>query len=165
MRKSLVLLMVCALVFLAFTASASAAKKARPIHGYMVGTVTFSGVNPAPPPAPPWLWATSDAVGDVSHMGDTVLWAKHPAAMDFGSNDMKFTAANGDIITCSYHGGGALPPNPGDWYDLWTEITITGGTGRFAGAEGDMTATVHLRFLPMDAVWPAIWVFTGTIKY
>ena len=165
MRRFLILSMACCLVFLAFAASASATKKARPIKGSVVGTVTFSGVNPAPPPAPPWLWATSDAVGDVSHMGDTVLWAKHAAALDFGSDDMTFTAANGDMITCSYFGSGALPPNIGDWYDLWTEITITGGTGRFAGATGHMHATVHIQFLPMDAVWPAIWVFSGKIKY
>jgi len=164
MRKLLVLLIVCGLVLLVFSASASANPKARPFRGYVVGTVTFSVPNPAPAPAPPWLLATSNAVGDVSHMGETVIVGKHVPAMNF-SGTMTLTAANGDMITCTYVGGGSLPPNIGDWYDIWCDATITGGTGRFTGATGMMDMTVTLRFLPMDTVWPAIWAWTGTIKY
>lgn len=162
--SAILVTLLLALLILAFSAPAGAAKKSRPFKGYLVGTVTFSEPNPDPA-GPPWLWATSDAVGTVSHMGKTLLWSKHRAAMDFGSDDMTFTAANGDMITCSYHGGGQLPPNIGDWYDLWIDVTVTGGTGRFAHATGHMDMPARLQFLPMDTVWPVIFTFTGWIKY
>lgn len=163
MRKSPVLLLVCAFVLLAFSANASAAAKARPIHGYVVGTITYSGDSGAPPPAPPYLWAAGDAVGDVSHMGETVMWCQNPVALDF-LGDGTLTAANGDTVTYTYYGGGDLP-DPGEWYDVWSVFTLTGGTGRFAGATGKLDGTMHTQFLPAAAIWPAIWEFSGTVTY
>jgi hypothetical protein len=98
-------------------------------------------------------------------MGASALYGKHPAAFDF-AGDMTLTAANGDTIVISYYGGGALPPDIGDWYDLWTVATIAGGTGRFARVSGDIDMAVSLQYMGLGApVWPAIFTFTGTIRY
>jgi hypothetical protein len=161
MRKIIFILMVCGLVFACFVATASAGTKARPFKGCMCGTITYTPGNPEPP----YVYTVSDAVGNLSHMGASVLYAIHPAAFDF-AGDMTLTAANGDTVLISYYGGGKLPPNIGDWYDLWTVATIVGGTGRFAHVSGDIDMAVSLQYLGFEApVWPAIFKFSGKIKY
>jgi hypothetical protein len=156
-----ILVLVLCLTLLAFSATAGAKTRARPFHGFMPGTVTF--VPSAD--SPTGMFTISDAAGQVSHMGASVLYGKHPSAFDF-AGDMSLTAANGDTILISYYGGGALPPNVGDWYDLWTVATIAGGTGRFAHVSGDIDMAVSLQFMGLGTpVWPAIFEFTGTIRY
>jgi hypothetical protein len=156
-----ILVLMLGLVLMTFSASAGAKTKARPFHGTMHGTVSYIPGNPEPP----YLYTVSNAVGDLSHMGASVLYAKHAAAMNFGG-DMKLTAANGDTILIAYHGGGNLPPSIGDWYDLWMVATITGGTGRFAHVSGDIDMAASLRYMGLDVmVWPVIFNFSGTIRY
>ena len=153
--------LVLCLTLLAFSATAGAKTKARPFHGCMTGTVTF--VPSAD--SPTGMFTISDATGRVSHMGASVLYAKHPSAFDF-AGDMTLTAANGDTIVITYYGGGDLPPNIGDWYDLWSVATIADGTGRFAHVSGDIDMAVSLQYLGFGTpVWPAIFEFTGTIRY
>jgi hypothetical protein len=152
---------VLCLTLLAFGATAGAKTRARPFHGCMCGTATF--VPSAD--SPTGLFTISEAVGRVSHMGASVLYAKHPTAFDF-AGDMSLTAANGDTILISYYGGGALPPTIGDWYDLWSVATIVGGTGRFAHVSGDIDMGVSLQYLGLGTpVWPIIFKLNGTISY
>src|SRR5439155_19540902 len=47
----------------------------------------------------------------------------------------EFTAANGDTLTADFTGQAMLTDTPGVLYIVET-ATITGGTGRFAGATG-----------------------------
>jgi hypothetical protein len=156
-----ILVLVLCLTLLAFSATAGAKARARPFHGTLPGTVTY--VPSAD--SPTGMFTISEATGRVSHMGASVLYAKHPSAFDFAGNTT-LTAANGDTIVISYYGGGALPPNIGDWYDLWTVATIAGGTGRFAHVSGDIDMAVSLQFMGLGTpVWPAVFTFTGKIKY
>lgn len=156
-----ILVLVLGLMLMAFSATAGANTKARPFHGTLRGTITYVPGNPEPP----YVYTVSDAVGNLSHMGASVLHAVHPAAFDF-AGDMTLTAANGDTILIAYHGGGTLPPSIGDWYDLWTVATIVGGTGRFAHVSGDIDMAVSLQYLGFEApIWPAVFKFSGKIKY
>jgi hypothetical protein len=50
-----------------------------------------------------------------------------------------FTAANGDKLTADFTGTAAPTATPGVLY-IEETATITGGTGRFAGATGSFTA-------------------------
>ncbi|MGE5228244.1 MAG: hypothetical protein ACM3MJ_00820 [Deltaproteobacteria bacterium] len=164
MRRLLLVLMVCGLVFLVISTTAVANPHARPFKGHAVGTIAFS---PDPTLPPPSLWVTAEAVGNASHLGLTTLSGRHAAANAFGG-EMMFTAANGDTITMSYVGSGAIPADIqiGDWYDTTSENTITGGTGRFAHATGKFDMTGRLQFLGLASpVWPAVWTWKGKIKY
>jgi hypothetical protein len=160
-RTLLVLALVSTLLLLAFSATAGATKKSRPFKGSLYGKISI-----APDAStPPVLYTVCTAAGDLSHMGKSVLYGRHPTALDFAGK-MTLTAANGDTIRIDYYGGGDLPPNIGDWYDLWTVATIVGGTGRFRNVTGDIGLAVSLQFMGLDAPeWPAIFRFTGTIKY
>ncbi|HSU19087.1 MAG TPA: hypothetical protein VLI45_05020 [Acidobacteriaceae bacterium] len=50
----------------------------------------------------------------------------------------EFTAANGDVIHTTYVGFGAFTNDP-DVVGILETFTISGGTGRFAGAQGTFT--------------------------
>lgn len=164
MRRLLLVLVACGLVFLVITATAIANPHARPFKGQVVGTITFSPDQTLPPPG---LWVTSEAVGNVSHFGLTTMSAKHVAAEAFGG-EMTFTAANGDSITMSYAGAGKIPDGIqfGDWYDTTSENTIISGTGRFAHATGKFGMTGSIQYMGMASpVWPAVWTWKGKIKF
>ena len=70
-----------------------------------------------------------------------------------GTGTATWTAANGDTITTTVVGSGAHVPvsacqivgaQPGDTYAKITQVhTITGGTGRFAGAQGGFVVTLY----------------------
>ena len=170
MRRFVVSLVVVGLVVLAFTASASAAGKARPFQGYMIGTATFAP-GTATDPSPTGVWAMPYGVGDVSHLGASVMTAKHPADLTFSDGDMTLVAANGDKVFMEYCGGGPAPEYVGQVYDVSIKFAIVGGTGRFTGASGGGDMTVTLTFMGFDlstgsVVWPEIVTWRGgTIVY
>ena len=170
MRKSVVFLVVLGLVFVAFSATASAGAKARPFQGCVIGTATFTPGS-ATDPSPTGVWARPYGVGDVSHLGASVMTGKHPAALTFEDGDMTLVAANGDKVFMEYSGGGPAPEYMGQVYDIWVKFTIVGGTGRFAGASGGGDMTVTLTFMGFDlstgsVVWPEVCTWrNGTIVY
>ena len=169
MRKVVFILVVCGLVLLAFSASASAASKARPFHGYVVGAVSFT-YDPASPSEVDF-WTDSYAVGDVSHLGATVMTARHPTPVTDYINDgtMTMVAANGDEVTITYDG--FLPfPVVGEPYTLVVDLdfTIVGGSGRFANASGGGDMTGYVEFpgvIPDPGPWPAYFVWSAKISY
>jgi hypothetical protein len=167
MRRFVVFLVVLGLVFVAWSATASAAGKARPFQGYMIGTATFTpGAD-----SPTGVWAQPYGVGDVSHLGASVMTAKHPADLTFKDGEMTIVAANGDKVYLQYIGGGPAPEYMGQVYDVLIKFTIVGGTGRFTGASGGGDMTVTLTFMGFDLstgsiVWPEVCTWrNGTIKY
>lgn len=169
MRRFVVFLVVLGLVFVAWSATASAATKARPFQGYVIGTCSFAPGDAADP-SPTGIWARPYGVGDVSHLGASVMTGKHPADLTFKDGEMKLVAANGDEVWMEYYGGGPAPEYIGQVYDVWVKYTIVGGTGRFAGASGGGDMTVTLTFMgfsapPWPLVWPEICRWSGAIRY
>jgi hypothetical protein len=166
MRRFLIILAVCGLVLLAFGATAIAKPTARPFQGYLSGTCSFM-----PGDSSTGMWAHPYGVGQVSHLGASVMTAQHPAAQDFTDGEMTMVAANGDEVWFEYIGSCPLPNYIGQVYDVLVTYTIVGGTGRFADASGGGDMTVTLTFLGFTPpVWPAVWpeVCTwrgGTISY
>ncbi len=89
------------------------------------------------PLTPPFVMIDVDATGRATHLGnftldiEALLNFKTKAAVGF----YEFTAANGDTLTAIFTGQSRLTATPGVIH-IKEIATITGGTGRFAGASG-----------------------------
>ncbi|MDQ6761777.1 MAG: hypothetical protein M3015_04010 [Bacteroidota bacterium] len=92
---------------------------------------------------------------EVYEYGDTTV--PFPALV---TSTATFTAASGDTIFATAEGYVELNFSNGDIH-LTGTATITGGTGRFAGATGSLEADVHGNiFKPEGTV-----TYSGTICY
>jgi hypothetical protein len=121
-------------------AASTAGIKTVPFKGSLDGAFTF-----VPEPAPSTFAAVRlEATGVGSHVGGFTLVAPHRVNLATdpaqGAGTFELIAANGDAITGSLEGLGTLTAPP-DGFTIVETYTITGGTGRFAGATGDFTAT------------------------
>ena len=106
-----------------------------PFNGTLEGRLTVSI-----PLRPPLLSNLNEATGTATrarsvHVGDPTHREHHDAHRD---RDFEFTAANGDTLVATFTGQ-ATVVSPGVLSVLDT-ATISGGTGRFAGAIGSFTA-------------------------
>ena len=103
--------------------------------------VTFKGhleaVETHTPLAPPFVMIDVDATGKASHLGKFTL--DIAATLNFVTKTAvgtyEFTAANGDTLTADFTGKSMPSATPG-FISIVETATITGGTGRFAGATG-----------------------------
>ncbi len=106
---------------------------------------TFTGRSAAvfncPPTCPPTSFTSSGTYeGTAAHLGR--FTAAFVDVVDIATatstGTLDFTAANGDVLRTTTVGGedGFTPPNIGS---VRATATITGGTGRFAGATGNFT--------------------------
>jgi hypothetical protein len=110
-----------------------------PFKGRLEGVVVITPV-PGGPPALVDVLVT--ATGNATHLGKFELTVPHrvdrsttpPSAAGF----YYFTAANGDTVSASFTGQATPTATPGVLAIVET-ATITGGTGRFAGATGSFT--------------------------
>jgi hypothetical protein len=82
-----------------------------------------------------------EAAGEATHLGQFDLDIPHVVDRSdlTGIGTYEFTAANGDKVYAEFTGQGTLTDVPGVVY-IEETATITGGTGRFAGATGSFTA-------------------------
>jgi hypothetical protein len=132
--KSINYLQMTALFLTAALAGSVAAEEQVPFKGSIqtAEILDFSGFPTA---------VTSSAVGtgNATHLGRfTVVWVVEidftlPGGAAIGSG--VYTAANGDSLFVDLVGHGAPTENP-DVISIVDVQTITGGTGRFAGATG-----------------------------
>jgi hypothetical protein len=96
---------------------------------------------------PPTLFVDLSGTGQATHLGRFTLTFQ--AQVDpqtlIGVGTMRFVAANGDTILATFIGQ-ATPTSDPTVLSLVESATITGGTGRFAGATGSFTQerTLHL---------------------
>ena len=157
----------CLAAILAAAAVANAGDhgaSARPFKGSMSGTATF--VTDAG--CPLGLRTNSEAVGTASHLGSFTYTSSHCSNFVF-AGEQTLVAANGDEVFADYESVGppVFPPSEvGTVYDVPVAFTITGGTGRFAGATGGGEIISHITFMGFGApVWPATWEWQGTIGY
>ena len=139
-RLALALLAVLAL---AGPAAAEGQRKQVPFRGRLEGIAT------ATPLTPPFVAVNLEGEGHATHLGhfDVSSSIVANAADGTAVGTYEFTAANGDTLTADYTEYFTPTDVPGVFSDVIT-ATITGGTGRFAGATGSFDAeriadTVH----------------------
>jgi hypothetical protein len=133
MKTTIYLPMAAMLLIAAFTGSAAAAEKPVPFGGSLqaVEHSVFQG------PPPGTLLVDASGSGIATHLGQFTLTWKFTVnlADGTGSGPVIFTAANGDAIFYTALGRSEPTDTPGVFHVVEIE-TITGGTGRFAGAQG-----------------------------
>ena len=123
------------------------ATKAKRVHGTFEAQETNRLDPPTGPPA--FVIVRLEATGTASHLGRytavanfTVIAAARPEdATAVGT--VTLTAANGDVIRAT-DAGVSAPTGTVGVVDITETWTITGGTGRFAGATGTLTVTRRL---------------------
>jgi hypothetical protein len=102
-----------------------------PFKGSLEGDVTIT------PLTPPHLQVDVDATGNATQLGKFTLEIPHVVNVANGTaiGSYEFTAANGDTLSADFTGQAMPTAVPGVLY-IEETATITGGTGRFAGATG-----------------------------
>ena len=114
-------------------AGPAAAGEQVPFKGSVEGVVTIT------PLTPPFVQVDVDATGNATQLGQYALAIPHVVNRANGTaiGSYEFTAANGDTLFADFTGQ-ATPIGGGVLY-IEETATITGGTGRFAGATGSFT--------------------------
>ena len=138
------------LTILGFADPAAAGEQV-PFQGKLEGTVTRS----LPPPP---ISVLVEGTGIATQLGLFTVDIPHVVIPPNGSGFYHFVAANGDTLTAEFKGVSALAA-PGVLYIVET-ATITGGTGRFAGATGSFVC----ERLYDIAAGTTIGYFAGTIS-
>lgn len=120
---------------------------------------SFAGTQSLTPLQPPLGFVNGSATGNATHLG--LFTVEFPHTVNFatrtGEGTYTFTAANGDMLTADFTGQAqGAPP----LISIEEHATVTGGTGRFAGATGSFT--VHRHFDQATGVTEGS--FEGTIS-
>ena len=104
-----------------------------PFQGRLEGAATIT------PLTPPFLSVSIEATGNATHLGRFTVEIPHVVNTTnrTSTGTYEFTAANGDTLTAGFTGQATLT-SPGVLSIVET-ATITGGTGRFADANGSFT--------------------------
>lgn len=100
---------------------------------------SYTGVDTSIPLILPFVQATVEAAGSASHIGNFTFTevVTVNTATGLGSGIFLFTTANGDTVFGTITGQATfVPPH---FLNIAETATITGGTGRFAGATGSFT--------------------------
>jgi hypothetical protein len=89
----------------------------------------------------PTLYVDASGSGNATHLGRYTV--SYEVAVDIptghGSASAQFVAANGDTLLAEEGSGQATPTETPNVIMIEEDYTITGGTGRFAGATGSFT--------------------------
>jgi hypothetical protein len=102
---------------------------------------SFEGDVISTPLAPPLVMVEVEATGEATHLGKLTLDIPHVVnrVTRTAVGTYEFTAANGDKLYAEFTGLASPTEVPGVLY-IEETATITGGTGRFAGATGSFTS-------------------------
>jgi hypothetical protein len=119
-------LALAALVGLGLAGPAAAGEEV-PFQGRLDGDVTITPLDP------PFLSVLVKGTGNATHLGQ-FAWASLFVA-NVATGSYQFTAANCDMLFADLTGQATPTATPGVFSSVDT-ATITGGTGRFAGATG-----------------------------
>jgi hypothetical protein len=161
-RHSSAASLVLALLAVLGLAGPVAAGEQVPFEGRFSGVATVSG-------GPTILIGNVNATGNATQLGSFTLQIPHlvnrgtdPFPFPWSSTGFyQFVAANGDTVSASFTG--QVNPIPGGLADV--EIaTITGGTGRFAGATGGFTVERVVLVDPTTGTRTTIGSFEGIIS-
>jgi len=110
-----------------------AAEEQVPFKGSLDGIVTVTGT-------PPIVSVLVNASGNATKLGRFSLVIPHlvDRTTRTATGSYFFTAANGDTLSADFTGQSTPSTTPGV-LSIVENATITGGTGRFAGASGSFT--------------------------
>jgi hypothetical protein len=133
--RTILYLPMAAMILTAALAVPAAAKNQVPFKGALQGNDIDS-----PGPSPTTIVVTTTGTGIGTHVGEFSFTQE--LTLDLvtltAAGSAHWVAANGDSIDTTLAGSGEPTDTPGVF--RITEIqTITGGTGRFAGAQGSFT--------------------------
>jgi hypothetical protein len=147
--RSNMYLPIAAIILTSALAVPVAAQQQVPFKGTFQGSDTVT---------PPTTIATA-ATGTGTHLGQFSF--THVLTLNTLTGSAHWVAANGDSIDST----SVVAAVPGPVVFTVTEIhTITGGTGRFSGAEGSFTVhRTHVRALSDDGTHVTFGWFDGTI--
>ena len=147
-------LMLAALAVL-WLASPATASEQVPFNGRLEAAVTRSPISPTV------VSVVLDGGGNADHLGRFTFTAPHvvDTVTRLAAGSYQFTAANGDTVSASFVGQAMPTATPGVIYIVET-ATITGGTGRFAGATGSFI--VERLYDTLNGT--TVGSFTGTIS-
>jgi len=133
MRFNICLPMAAIILTAALAIPAAAAKDRVPFKGTMQGPDTDTCFSP------PFVCVTTNGKGIGTHIGQFTFTLLNTVNFVNGTDAGSATliAANGDTITTTHVGSGEPTADP-DVISITEIYTITGGTGRFAGAQGSV---------------------------
>ncbi len=126
-----------------------------PFKGSLEGLVTIT------PLEAPFAFVLIEGTGNATQLGHFTVEIAHIVnfATATAVGTFEFTAANGDALTAVFTGQAGPSENP-DIVSIVETASITGGTGRFAGATGSFT--VERLFDPVGLTTTGS--FEGTIS-
>jgi hypothetical protein len=142
-----------AVLFVLGLAGPALAQQQVPFKGSLTGVVQV-GL-----PTPQGVPVVVNATGNATQLGQFTLAIPHLVNRPTAKGTYQFVAANGDTLKASFSGT-AMPTATRGVLSIVENATITGGTGRFAGATGSFTC---VRLFNMVAGTTA-GSFTGTIS-
>jgi hypothetical protein len=119
---------------------------------------TLEGSQTTTPLEPLLAFSVVSGTGTATHLGRFTLEIPHTVNLATATGDGTYTfrAANGDTLTADFTGAAQVGPI----ISIVEHATITGGTGRFAGAAGTFTA--HRLYDPVNGTTTGS--FEGTIS-
>ena len=139
--KTVLYLQMTAVLLTVALAGPAAAGKPVPFHGSIQG-IEIADVQF------PRLFVDGSGSGRATHLGRFTV--TYEVVVDFLTHETfgsyLFTAANGDSLATDITGLGTPTENP-DVHSIVEVHTITGGTGRFAGATGSFIKTSLLNLV------------------
>jgi hypothetical protein len=140
MRSSMYLPMAAALLT-AVLAGPAVAEELVPFHGTLHAQELI-----VPGPLPETILTDGTGGGNATQLGQYTLTWKFTVnlADGTGSGPVHFIAANGDDIF-TMAAGSSVPIKPG-YFQITETHTITGGTGRFANAQGSFIVVRVINF-------------------
>jgi hypothetical protein len=172
MRKLVFVIAVAALLVLASTPAIAAQDGHRPFYASLTGVMTHEPLLDGPTAECPYGVRTHVVVsGAATHLGlatETQAFCSVMSSPTVPAGASVFVAANGDTLTATFVADcpAAGPPTPGTILSCTAEYSITGGTGRFAGATGALHGENHVIFGGIEvAEWPAWESLTGWLQY
>ena len=153
--KTINYLQMTALFLTASLAGLAAAENEKPFRGSIQAVETYNPQFPA-------LFVDSSGSGTATYLGRFTVTSEFEVNLLTlaGSGSAHFIAANGDSIFTEFIGQGN-PIEGSDFSFIVETNTITGGTGRFAGATGSFTVERLLN----RVTGVTSGSFSGTISY
>ncbi len=161
--RAIAALSVASLMVLAVAIPAAAGSTDRPFKGSVAGigwVVPDTG-------CPSGTRTMTEASGEVTHLGLVTVTGSHctPVGLDIVGGVETVVAANGDTLEMTYTASvepfdlvdGASMTGPG-------HHVITGGTGRFVGADGEFDDVMH-GILHLATPMNLSWTWDGRIGY